>query len=214
MPSFENVSPKIREEKPGGYAEQVVIEGGRRKKPAEEGQEKEEISGIREKMDPMTENVLKLQEYANTTIEQAKKTLAELKRRITSRDLNASSFEFLRSALVKNGDYLMQLQQYSMKLDDRPGLRGTVHRIYEYIGDIEDTIAEGELALRQKEYDKTLAHFPPKVERTWDKTEPSSKEEASLLQDSAALASKFNASAAKIDKQKKSLWGRVKSWFS
>jgi hypothetical protein len=221
MSSFENVSPrKVEKETPGGRAEYVApytlpgrektmrqrtAEITERKQTESEDSVRHEVTLDRIQYGSQAENTKKLEEYAVATIKKAQNTIQGMKSEIASGALNADSFEFYRQQLAKDRDYLMQLQQYGMTLPDSPALKKIMEESFQMVVAIEEDVHTADMHVRQKAIDANLARFRPS-----DVPMPSKNVDP----EAAAMAAKFNTSAAKIEKQKKGIWGRIKGFFS
>ncbi|MFA5935422.1 MAG: hypothetical protein WC787_01015 [Patescibacteria group bacterium] len=149
------------------------------------------------------ENLKKLEDYSVTTQKNAWQKLQELKQRVAKGGMDGNSLAAFRQELAKDREHLMQLQQYGMTLPDSPRLRDTLERGYNAIISIEEGVHAAEAMLRSDA-----------VGKNWSLDTHPVPKKGPIDAESAALANKFNTSAKQIEKSKKSIWGRVKGWFS
>lgn len=181
-----------------------------RKRSATEDATLEQRTRERIQQKGLQETLMRFQENSIRAQTNAQEKLDELKAHAAQGELNEGMLAFYRQGLANDRSDLMKLQQYGMTQPTSPELKEALEQGYNMIVAIEEGIHAAEAKLNSQ-----------RVARTWSlDTHPFPEAssapgaDARLHPEDAALANKFNASAKKIEKSKKGLWGKIKAWFS
>ncbi|MEO5927237.1 MAG: hypothetical protein ABIO72_00875 [Patescibacteria group bacterium] len=152
-----------------------------------------------------------LKMYSAMSIQRAQNNLGQLNMAARTSALTPASFEDFRRNLLIDRDYLMDLQRHSLSQSKKSeALREIQEEIHKNIIDIQEGIHEADMQLREQAVTQKWSTAKP-----WASEQQAAMRNATVDDESAALANKFNTSAKQMAaKQKSGLWSRFKSFFS
>lgn len=183
-------------------------------RPREVAAKKEDVAKVEEIQEQIqqpeaNENLQTLARYSDESIGRARNALGQLNMAMRTNALDANALQQFRTNLLRERDYLMQLQQYSILQPKSEKLKQIQEETYKNIVDIQEAVYAADMHVRERSVAQNW-----QTEKKWTGEERTAIRNAKVDAESAALANKFNTSAKKMEAQKKSLWGRFKSLFS
>lgn len=182
------------------------------KKPTEkpvEGTERIERVQEQIKTPEQSPEIQKLDSYLTQSLNRAQGVLLDLRGAEQHRKLDATLFEESRQKVLIDLNYLFDLQRYTLQLTKSPEASKLQEKVFDAIQFIQNGIHDVEQTLRSQEVAQRWGTGTP-----WASEERAKVQRADVDPETAALANKFASSAKKMESQKKSVWGRIKGWFS